>query len=77
MDKVVRRDTALGHLLVVPLGNDSLRVWISMNNWDWRLSSDKGQQRSYDQSLSHGGIMTLVYHYGSARDECGRALVWG
>jgi hypothetical protein len=75
MDQDVRRDTALGHLLVVPLGNDSLGVWISMTNWDWRLSSHKGQWRSYDRSLPLGGIMTRV-SLRSARDECGRALVW-
>jgi hypothetical protein len=33
----------LGHLLVVPLGNVSLGVWISMTSWDWRLSSHEGQ----------------------------------
>jgi hypothetical protein len=35
-----------GHLLVVPLGNDSLEVWISMTNRDWWLSFHKGQWRS-------------------------------
>jgi hypothetical protein len=64
MDQEVRRDTALGHLLAVPLGNDSHGVWISMTNWDWRLRSHKGQWRSYDRSLPRGGIMTLRYDYG-------------
>jgi hypothetical protein len=32
----VRRDPAMGHLLVVPLGNVSLGVWISMTTGDWR-----------------------------------------
>jgi hypothetical protein len=34
---------ALGHLLMVPLGNVSLGVWISMTSQDWWLSSHKGQ----------------------------------
>jgi hypothetical protein len=55
---------ALGHLPVVLLGNDSLEVWISMTNRDWRLSSHKGQWRFHDRSLPHSGIMTLGYHYG-------------
>jgi hypothetical protein len=57
-------DTALGHLLVVPLGNDSLGVWFCMTSRGWRLSSHKGQWRVYDRSLPRGGTMTLGYHYG-------------
>jgi hypothetical protein len=53
-----------GHLLVVPLSNDSLGVWISMTNQDWQLSSHKGQWHFYDWSLPRDGIMTLGYHYG-------------
>jgi hypothetical protein len=34
----------LGHFLVVPLGNVSFRVCISMTSRDWRLSSSKGQR---------------------------------
>jgi hypothetical protein len=34
-----------GHLLVVPLSNVTLGVWISMTSWDWRLSSHEGQWR--------------------------------
>jgi hypothetical protein len=64
MDQEVRRDTALGHLLVVPLGNVSPGVCISMISLDWRLSSHEGQWRFYDRSLPRGGIMTLRYHYG-------------
>jgi hypothetical protein len=60
----MRWDTALGHLLVVPLGNDSLGVWICMTSRDWRLSSHKRQWRVYDRSLPRGGMMTLGYHYG-------------
>jgi hypothetical protein len=63
MDQEMRRDTALGHLLMVPLGNNSLGVWISMTNRDWQLSSHKEQWRFYDRSLPHSGIMTLRYHY--------------
>jgi hypothetical protein len=43
MGKRVRRDTALGQLRLVPLGNVSLGVWISMTSRVWRLSSHKGQ----------------------------------
>jgi hypothetical protein len=75
MDQEVRRNTALGQL-VVPLGNDSLGVCINMTKWDWRLTSHKGQWSFYDRSLPCGGIMTRV-SLRSARDECGRALVWG
>jgi hypothetical protein len=42
-DQGLRRDTALGHLLVVPQGNVSLGVWIGMTSQDWRLSTLKGQ----------------------------------
>jgi hypothetical protein len=34
MDQEVHWDTALGHLLVVVLGNVSLGVWISMTSQD-------------------------------------------
>jgi hypothetical protein len=64
MDQGMRWDTALGHLLVVPLGNDSLGVWISTTNRGWRLSSHKGQWYFYDRSLPCSGIMTPGYHYG-------------
>jgi hypothetical protein len=37
------QDTAFEYFLVVPLGNVSLRVWISMTCWSWRLSFHKGQ----------------------------------
>jgi hypothetical protein len=60
----MRWDTALGHLVVAPLGNDSLGVWICMTSWGWRLSFHKWKWRVYDRSLPRGGIMTLVYHYG-------------
>jgi hypothetical protein len=60
----MRWDTALGHLLVVPLGNDSLGVWICMTSRDRRLSSHKGQWRVYDRSLPRGGMMTPGCHYG-------------
>jgi hypothetical protein len=42
MDQRVCQDTALGHLMN-PLGNVSLRVWISMTCQDWTLSSHKGK----------------------------------
>jgi hypothetical protein len=38
----MRWDTALGQLLVVPLGNDSPEVWFCMTSRGWRLSSHKG-----------------------------------
>jgi hypothetical protein len=60
----MRWGTALGHLLMVPLGNNSLAVWICMTSRDWRLSSHKGNWRFYDRSLPRGSIMTLGYHYG-------------
>jgi hypothetical protein len=64
MDQEVRRDTALGHLLVVPLGNISLRVWISMTSRDWRPSSHKGQwcfttKASHAAALYLSGIATV------------------
>jgi hypothetical protein len=55
---------SFGTSLVAPLGNDSLGVWISMTNRDWRLSSHKRQSRVYDRSLPCGGIKTLGHHYG-------------
>jgi hypothetical protein len=61
---------ALGHL-VVPLGNDSLGIWIYMNSRDWRLSSHEGQWRFYDWSLPRGGITTLGYHYGLPETNAG------
>jgi hypothetical protein len=64
-------DTALGHLLVVPLGNGSLGVCISMTSQDWWLSSHKGQWCFYDQSLPCGGIMILGHHYGLPRMNVG------
>jgi hypothetical protein len=45
MDQRARQNTALGYNLVVPLGNVSLRVWISLTSRDWRASSYKGQWR--------------------------------
>jgi hypothetical protein len=33
-DQGLSRGTALGHLLVVRLGNVSLQVWIGMTKWD-------------------------------------------
>jgi hypothetical protein len=63
---------ALGHLLVVPLGKDSLGVWFSFANRDWRLSSHKGQWRFYDRSLPPGGIMTLGYHYNLPGTNAGK-----
>jgi hypothetical protein len=66
----MRRDTAFGHLLVVPLGNDRLGVWISMTYRDWRLSYHKGQWHYY-RSLSRGGIMTLGYRYGVPGTKAG------
>jgi hypothetical protein len=77
MDQGVRCDTALGHLLMVPLGNDSLGVWISMTNQGWRPSSHKGQLRFYDRGLPHGGIMTLGYHYGLPGMNAGEHLYGG
>jgi hypothetical protein len=59
----LRRGTALGHLLVVPLGNVSLGVWIGTTSWDWQLSSHKGQWCFYDWSLPHSGTMTLKHYY--------------
>jgi hypothetical protein len=59
----MRWNTALGHLVVVPLGNVSLGVWICMTSRGWQLSSHKGQWRVYDRSLPRGGIMTPGYHY--------------
>jgi hypothetical protein len=53
MDQEVRRDIAMGHLLVVPLGNDGLGVWISMTNRDWRPTSHKGQLRFFSTGASH------------------------
>jgi hypothetical protein len=76
MDQV-RRDTALGHLVVVPLGNDSLGVRISMTSREWQLSSHKGQWRFLRPEPP------TQWHYDSraslqsARDKCGIALVWG
>jgi hypothetical protein len=67
----MRWDTALGHLLMVPLGNGSLGVWIFMTSRYWRLSSHEGQWRFNDQSLPRGGIMTLGYHYGLPRTNAG------
>jgi hypothetical protein len=63
-DQGLCRDTALGHLLVVPLGNISLGVWISMTSRDWRLSSHKGQWHVHNRSLPRGSIMTFGYYYG-------------
>jgi hypothetical protein len=63
MDQEVHRGTALGHLLAVPLGNGSLRVWISMTSWDWQASSHRRQWRFYDWSFPCGGIITLGHHY--------------
>jgi hypothetical protein len=34
MDQEVCQHTVLGHILVIPLGNVSLRVWISMTSWE-------------------------------------------
>jgi hypothetical protein len=62
VDQRVRRDTALGRL-VVPLGNCSLGVWISMTSPDWRLISHKGQWR-LTAGASHAAAMTLGHHYG-------------
>jgi hypothetical protein len=67
----MRWDTALGHLLVVPLGNDSLGVWIYMTSQDWQLSSHKGQWRFYDWSLPRSSIMTLGYHNGLHETNAG------
>jgi hypothetical protein len=72
MDQEVRQYTALGHLLVVPLGNGSLRVWISMISWDWQLSSHKEQWHFHDRSLPRGGTMTLGHHYGLPRTNAGQ-----
>jgi hypothetical protein len=71
---VTRWDIALGHLLVVPLGNDSLGVWISKTNRGWRLRSHQGQWRFYNPSLPRGGIMTLGYHYGLPGTNAGEHL---
>jgi hypothetical protein len=60
----MRWDTALGQLLVVPLGNDRLGVWICMTSWGWRLSSHKVEWRVYDRSLPRGGLMILGYYLG-------------
>jgi hypothetical protein len=54
-DQRWHQDTALGHLLVVLPGNVSLGVWIGMTNWDWRLSSDKGQWR-FTTEASHVAV---------------------
>jgi hypothetical protein len=67
----MRWDTALGHFLVVPLGNDSLGGWICMTSRDWRLSYHKRQWRVFDRSLPRGGIMTLGYHCGLPRTNVG------
>jgi hypothetical protein len=73
-DQGLRQDTALGHLLVVPPGNISLGVWIGMTSRDWWLGSHKGQWRFHDQSLPHGGIMTLRYYYGLLGTNAGEHL---
>jgi hypothetical protein len=64
--------TALGHLLVIPLGNDSPGVWFCMTSRGWRLSSHKGQWRVYDRSLPRGGIMTPGYYYGLPGTNVGK-----
>jgi hypothetical protein len=56
MDQEVRRDTALGHLLVVPLGNAGFGVWISMTSLGGRLSSHKGQW-SFTTGASHAAAL--------------------
>jgi hypothetical protein len=45
MNHEMRPDIVWGHLLVVPLGDISLGVWISTTIRDWRLGSHKGQLR--------------------------------
>jgi hypothetical protein len=77
MDQVTRSDTALGHLLVVQLGNHSLGVWISTTNRGWRLSSHKGQWRFYDRSLPRGGIITFLDYYGLPGTNAGEHLYGG
>jgi hypothetical protein len=64
LDQGMRRDTALGHLFVIPLCDASLRVWISMASRDWRLSSHEGQWRLMTAVSHAGGIMTPRYYYG-------------
>jgi hypothetical protein len=76
-DQGLRWGTALGHLLVVLPGNVSLRVWIYMTTWDWRLSSHKGLWRFHDYSLPRGGIMTLRHYYGLSGMNAGEHSCWG
>jgi hypothetical protein len=52
MDQGDHRDTVLGNLLMVPLGNVSLGISISMTGRDWRLSYHKGQWR-FTTGVSH------------------------
>lgn len=68
--------TALGPLLMVLPGNVSLGVWSAEKGQDWKLSSHKGRQRFYDQSLPQGSIVILVL-LQFAGDECRRALISG
>jgi hypothetical protein len=54
-------ENALGHLLVVPLGN------ISLDQYDWPGLAAKLPRRAmapYNRSLPNGGMMTLGYYYG-------------
>jgi hypothetical protein len=68
---------ALGHLLVVLLGNDSLGVRISTTNRGWQPSSHKGQWRFYGLSLPCDGILTLGYHYDLLGTNAGEHLYGG
>jgi hypothetical protein len=56
----MRLDTALEHILVVTLDNDSLG---GLDQYGvWRSSFHNGRWL-YDRSLPCGGIMTLGCHY--------------
>jgi hypothetical protein len=77
MDQGMRWGTALGHLLVVPLGNASLGVWISKTAGAGGQVPIKGNGVLYDQSLPCGGIMTLGYDYSLPGTNAGEHLYGG
>jgi hypothetical protein len=68
---------ALGHFLVVLLGNDSLGVWISMTTGTGGQVPIKGNGVPYDRSLPRGGIMSPGYHYGLPGTNAGEHLYGG
>jgi hypothetical protein len=64
---------ALGHLLVVPLGNDSLGVWINTTTGAGSQIPIKGNDVLYNQSLPRSS-MTLGYQYALPGTNAGEHL---